>query len=145
MPEGDTIHYAAGRIRPILAGRVPDDLATPHPRLHAERWPQRLDGRAVEAVTAHGKHLVLRFEGDLVVHSHLRMTGSWGTYRAGRRWRRSPRRAWLVLRAGDDEVVQFDGPVLELLTASRARFDRRIAALGPDILGGEFGEVERNR
>ena len=26
------------------------------------------------------------------------MTGSWGTYRDGQRWRRAPRRAWLVLR-----------------------------------------------
>ena len=67
-------------------------------------------------VDAHGKHLFLRFEGDLVIHSHLRMTGSWGTYRAGQRWRRSPRRAWLVARARGGEVVQFDGPVLELLT-----------------------------
>jgi endonuclease-8 len=145
MPEGDTIHYAAKRIRAIVGGRVPDQLLTPHPRFATDRWPQRLGGRAVEAVTAHGKHLFLRFEGDLVVHSHLRMTGSWGTYRAGQPWRRSPRRAWLVMRAVGQEVVQFDGPVLELLTASRARFDQRIAALGPDVIGEEFGEAERGR
>ena len=66
------------------------------------------------------------------------MTGSWGVYPPGRRWRRSPRRAWLVLRAGGHQVVQFDGPVLELLTESRTRFDRRLAALGPDILAPEF-------
>src|SRR5215218_5871783 len=145
MPEGDTIHYAARRIRPILEGGVPDEIATPHPRFRADRWPERLAGRAVEAVTAHGKHPFLRFEDDLVIHSHLRMTGSWGTYRAGQRWRRSPRRAWLVLRARGQEVVQFDGPVLELLTASRARADQRIAALGPDVVGPEFGEAERAR
>ena len=140
MPEGDTIHFAANRIRPILAGRVPE-LQTPHPRFGADRWPEKLAGRAVAAVDAHGKHLFLRFEGDRVVHSHLRMTGSWGTYRAGQRWRRAPRRAWLVLRAGGYEVVQFDGPVLELLTASRARFDHRLAALGPDILAPELDEA----
>ncbi len=145
MPEGDTLHYAARRVRAIVGGRVPDELLTPHPRFAADRWPQRLGGRAVEAVTAHGKHLFLRFEGDLLVHSHLRMTGSWGTYRAGQRWRRSPRRAWLVMRAAGQEVVQFDGPVLELLTSSRARFDQRIAALGPDVIGDEFGEAERAR
>jgi endonuclease VIII len=145
MPEGDTIHYAARRIRPILEGRVPDEVLTPHPRFRADRWAERLDGRAVEGVDAHGKHLFLRFEGDLVIHSHLRMTGSWGTYRPGQRWRRSPRRAWLVLRSGHGEVVQFDGPVLELLTAARARADQRIAALGPDILAPEFGEAERAR
>jgi endonuclease-8 len=61
-------------------------------------------------------------------------------HRAGERWRRSPKRAWVVLRAGDAEVVQFDGPVLELLTALRARGDERLAGLGPDVLGPEFDE-----
>ncbi len=134
MPEGDTIHHAANRIRPVLAGRVPDEIRTPHPRFARDRWPERLAGRAVTAVDAHGKHLFLRFEGGLTLHSHLRMTGAWGAYRHGRRWRRAARRAWLVLRAGDHEVVQFDGPVLELLTAARTRTDPRLAGLGPDVL-----------
>ncbi len=142
MPEGDTVHYAAKRIRPIVQGHVPDELLTPHPRFGMARWPERLAGRAVEQVDAHGKHLFLRFEGDLTIHSHLRMTGSWGTYRAGERWRRSPRRAWLVLRRDGGEVVQFDGPVLELMTESRTRFDQRIAALGPDIIRDDFDETE---
>jgi endonuclease-8 len=139
MPEGDTIHYAANRIRPILQGEVPE-IRTPAPRLRGDRLPERLGGRAVTAVDAHGKHLFLHFEGGLLIHSHLRMTGSWGTYDVGARWRRSPRRAWLVLRAGDREVVQFDGPVLELMTESRRRFDQRLAALGPDICDDEFDE-----
>jgi endonuclease-8 len=142
MPEGDTIHYAANRIRPILAGHVPDELRTPHRRFAADRWPERLEGRAVEGVDAHGKHLFLRFEGGLVIHSHLRMTGNWGTYSHGERWGRSPRRAWLVLRRGAGEVVQFDGPVLDLMTASRARLDQRIAGLGPDIIKPGFDEDE---
>jgi len=137
MPEGDTIHYAANRIRPILAGRVPE-LRTPHPRLRGNRWPERLVGREITAVDAHGKHLFLHFEGDLVIHSHLRMTGWWGVFARGERWRRSPKRAWLVLRTGGREVVQFDGPVLDLMTASRTRFDQQLAALGPDVLAPEF-------
>jgi len=127
-------------MRPILAGRVPE-LRTPHPRLRGNRWPDRLGGREVTAVDAHGKHLFVHFEGDLVIHSHLRMTGSWGTYRAGQRWRRSPRRAWLVMSADDREVVQFDGPVLELMTEARSRFDQRIAGLGPDIIKEPFDEA----
>ncbi|HMJ32691.1 MAG TPA: DNA-formamidopyrimidine glycosylase family protein [Baekduia sp.] len=138
MPEGDTIHYAANRIRPVLLDRVPDELRTPHPRFGRDRWPERLQGRPVEAVEAHGKHLFLRFAGDLTIHSHLRMTGAWGVYPEGRRWGRSPRGAWLVLRARDTDVVQFHGPVLELLTETRRRFDLRLAALGPDIIKEDF-------
>jgi endonuclease-8 len=46
-----------------------------------------------------------------------------------------------VLRARGHEVVQFDGPVLELMTESRTRFDQRIAGLGPDIVAVEFDEA----
>ena len=142
MPEGDTIRYAARRMRPVLEGRVPEEIVTPQRRHAMDRWPERLAGRAVRAVDAHGKHLFLHFEGDLVLHSHLRMTGVWGTYERGRRWGRSPARAWLVLRTPAHEVVEFDGPVLELLTESRARFARRLAALGPDVLAEKF-DAER--
>ena len=103
MPEGDTIHYAANRIRPMLAGHVPDELVTPHPALRARPLARaaRRAGRST-AVDAHGKHLFLRFEGDLTIHSHLRMTGSWRTsarrralaaLAAARLARAAPRRA----------------------------------------------------
>ena len=138
MPEGDTIRYAVNRMHPVLKGRVPEQVETPQRRHAKDRWPERLAGRAVRAVDAHGKHLFLGFDGELTVHSHLRMTGWWGVYERGRRWGRSARRAWLVLRTETHEVVQFDGPVLELLTESRARFDRRLAGLGPDVLADEF-------
>ena len=138
MPEGDTIAHAAHRIRPVLEGCVPDAIETPQPRHALDRWPSRLAGRAVASVDTHGKHLFLRFEGDLVLHSHLGMTGVWGVYHAGRRWGRSPRRAWIVFRSREHEVVEFDGPVLELMTEGRTRFDQRLAALGPDVLAPEF-------
>ena len=142
VPEGDTIHYAARRIRAVLAERVPQHVLTPQPRHRSDRWGERLGGRRVLAVDAHGKHLFLRFEGDLTLHSHLRMTGSWRVYRAGERWRRSRRRAWLVIGADGFEVVQFDGPVLELLSDARARTDPRLARLGPDVLAEHFdGEL----
>ena len=138
VPEGDTIHYAARRIRPVLEGHVPDEIATPHPRFGRDRWPERLAGRAVRAVDAHGKHLFLRFEGGLVIHSHLRMTGAWRVRPAGRP---APPSAWLVIRRDDREVVQLKGPVLELMTESRTRFDQRLARLGPDVLAPELDEA----
>jgi endonuclease VIII len=135
VPEGDTIHYAASRIRPVLAGHVPDEVRTPHPRFGAARWEERLAGRAVTSVDTHGKHLFLRFDGDLVIHSHLRMTGSWRVLDGDRRVTRA---AWLVLRRGGRSVVQVNGPVLELMTESRARNDCRLSLLGPDILAPEL-------
>ena len=141
MPEGDTIHAAANRVGAALVGRAIVSIETPQQRHAMDRWPERLEGRAVRAVDAHGKHLFLRFDGDLTLHSHLRMGGMWGVYERGRRWSRSPRRAWLVIRTPEHEVVEFDGPVLELMTESRTRFDLRLAALGPDILAAELDEA----
>jgi endonuclease-8 len=140
MPEGDTILSAARRVGEALVGQPIVEIETPQPRHALDRWPERLGGRAVRAVDARGKHLFIRFEGDLTLHSHLRMTGQWGVYRRGERWRRSPRRAWLVMRTEQHEVVEFDGPVLELMTDSRTRFDRRLATLGPDVLAADFDE-----
>jgi endonuclease VIII len=140
MPEGDSIHRAAARLRGVLERRVPDEILTPHPRLRGERWPARLAGRSVRSVDAHGKHLFVRFEGALTVHSHLRMSGAWDVHREGDRWRRAGGRAWLVLCAGGWEVVEFDGPVLELMPDTRTRTDPRLAALGQDILDDQFDE-----
>ena len=141
MPEGDTIHGAATRIRAALVGAEITSVETPHQRFARDRWPERLRGRAVRAVDSKGKHLFIRFEGDLTLHSHLRMNGWWGVYERGRRSGKSPKRAWLVIRTERHEVVQFGGPVLELMTDSRSRFDQRIARLGPDILAAELDEA----
>src|SRR3954463_6477198 len=138
MPEGDTIHNAAKRVGAALVDRPIVSIETPQPRHARDRWPERLEGRGVRSVDAHGKHLFLRFDGDLTLHSHLPMGGSWGVYPRGRRWHRSARRAWLVIRTDEHDVVQFDGPVLELMTEGRTRFDQRLAALGPDVLAPEF-------
>jgi endonuclease-8 len=140
MPEGDTIHHAARRVGAALVGKEIVSIETPQQRHALDRWPERLAGRGVRAVDARGKHLFVRFEGDLTLHSHLRMGGWWGVYGSGQRWGRSPRRAWLIIRTAEHEVVQFDGPVLELMTDSRTRFDRRIAGLGPDLLADDFDE-----
>ncbi len=140
MPEGDAIHRAAGRIRAALAGRVLERISTPQPRHRFERWPEKLAGRTLEAVDAHGKHLLIRFEGGLTIHSHLRMSGSWSVRPEGEASPRSMRRAWLVLAGGGSEAVQYGGPVLELMSAARARTDPRLAALGPDVIGESFDE-----
>lgn len=124
MPEGDSLHRAARRLQVLAGQRV--EVETPHPRAAAKQLAERLDGLRLEAVEAVGKNLLLHFEGDLVLRSHLRMTG---------RWRVAPRgstrvgRPWLVLRGNEHEAVLWNGPVLEL--GRGASFTSR---LGPDIL-----------
>src|SRR5579862_4205893 len=120
-------------MRPVLEGHVPDGVTMPAGRSGAlrgsagrDRWPARLAGRAVTRIATHGKNLFVHFDGGLVLHSHLKMTGAWGIYPPGRTWHRARSRAWLILTRDGHEVVQFDGPVLELMTEGRARFDQRL-------------------
>jgi endonuclease-8 len=108
-----------------------------HPRFGKDRWEERLGGRTVTAIETHGKNLFIVFDNGLLLHSHLRMTGAWDVRPVGGRWRRAPRRAWLVLRAGDREAVEYDGPVLELLTSGRRRFDQRLRSTDPQRTIGE--------
>jgi endonuclease-8 len=122
VPEGDTLHRAALRLQVLVGQRVAAE--SPHPRAQAERVAERVDGRRLESVEAVGKNLVLRFEGGVVVRSHLRMSGRWSLRPRGERRAGMP---WLVLRGELAEAVLWNGPVLELHT-------RGLAHLGPDIL-----------
>ena len=80
MPEGDSLHRAARRLQVLVGERV--EVETPNPRAQVKRLAERLDGRVLESVEAAGKNLLLRFDGGLVVRSHLRMTGRWRVVRA---------------------------------------------------------------
>ena len=122
MPEGDSLRRVAERLR-ALEGEVVSAEA-PHPRAAALGIADRLDGRRLERVEAVGKNLLLTFTGDLVLRSHLRMRGRWQVQQRGSRIVGTP---WLVLRAGEWEAVQRNGPVLELGR-------RGVEHLGPDIM-----------
>jgi len=122
MPEGDSLHRAARKLQALVGERVA--VETPHPRAAAERVAERLDGRRLLGVEAVGKNLLLRFEGGLVLRSHLRMSGRWQIQERGKAVRGTP---WLVLAGREREAVLWNGPVLELSPRGTER-------LGPDIL-----------
>jgi endonuclease-8 len=125
MPEGDALHRAAERLR-VLEGEVVA-VETPHPRAAVLRLPERLDGLRLERVEAVGKNLLLRFEGGLLLRSHLRMSGRWRVQAAGEEPYGTP---WLVLRGAERQAVLWNGPVLEL---TRGR-SPAVVRLGPDVL-----------
>jgi endonuclease VIII len=125
MPEGDSLHRAARRLQVLVGQHV--DVETPHPRAAVKGLAERLDGRRLEQVEAVGKNLLLRFEGGLVLRSHLRMKGRWRVERRGAARVGKP---WLVLRGAEHEAVLWNGAVLELVGAGGAG-----PRLGPDILG----------
>ena len=138
MAEGDTVLRAAKRIEQALGG-TEVSVAAPSPRGRVAGLA-RLEGRTLEGVEARGKNLLLGF-GDLVLHSHLGMNGSWHVYRRGAAWHKPAGAAWAVLRGGDREAVQFGGPTLRVLTAAAVKRDPQLARLGPDVLAEDFDLV----
>jgi endonuclease-8 len=133
MAEGDTILRTAQRLGGALVGQALE-VRAPSPRGRTLGLEQ-LDGRTLAAVEAKGKHLLLDF-GDLVLHSHLGMNGSWHIYPRESRWRKSPGAAWALLRGERWEAVQFGGPTLRVMSATRLRLE--LSRLGPDILAPDF-------
>src|SRR6476620_3766155 len=100
MPEGDSLHRAAQRLQVLVGERL--EVETPHPRAAVKGLAERLDGRRLDGVEAVGKNLLLRFEGGIVLRSHLRMNGRWRVEPRGARRTGKP---WLVLRGAEHEGV----------------------------------------
>jgi endonuclease-8 len=106
---------------------------------------QPIAGRTVEEVSARGKHQLMRFSGDLVLRTHMRMSGSWHLYRPGVRWQR-PRSAMRVLVVTEEYLaIAFDVPVAEFLRGSDLARQKDLRRLGPDLLAPEFDTAEAAR
>ncbi len=136
MPEGDTVWLAAKHLHGALAGRtlVRSDFRVP--RLATTD----LAGRQVREVLPRGKHLLTRFSGDLTLHTHFRMDGSWHLYRPGELWRGGPdHQVRLVLEVPDRLAVGYRLPVVELLDTSDEQ--TVIGHLGPDLLDDAWGPI----
>ena len=133
MPEGDTLHRTAERLRPALAGKALTRFEAP--RLLGDRPTVGVEVRDVEAV---GKHLLIHFADGLTLRTHLGMPGSWHLYPAGERWRK-PRHLLRALVAVDGwEAVCFLAPQVQTYRPAQpggALGTARdpIGHLGPDL------------
>lgn len=129
MPEGDAVWRTARRLHHGLAGDVLEgsDLRVP---AHATA---DLSGRRTIEVVPRGKHLLHRVEGDLTLHSHLRMEGSWRVHPVTRRHALSGRHTVRALLWTTRRVAVGDSlGMLDLVRTSQE--DRVVGHLGPDLL-----------
>jgi endonuclease-8 len=140
MPEGDSIHRLAARLRPrLVGGRVrafdAHDIAG--------SVAETVVGRTVVAVEARGKNLLVRFDDGRTLHVHLRMLGRLGFERPRSSfWK--PRRTPHQLRLDvEGAVVVGDRiPVLRLLRAGAEARAPDLVSLGPDLISPELDEDE---
>ena len=145
MPEGDTIFRAARTLHRALAGRSVARFESVYPKLTRIDHDRPLAGRTVLSVTARGKHVLMTFSGDLILHTHMRMNGSWHIYRPGERWRAPRHEMRICVDTAKYVAVGFNIPVAEFHTPAQLAQHEQIQALGPDLTDPDFnrGEVRR--
>lgn len=90
-------------------------------------------GRVVESVESHGKHLEIEWDDGLVLHTHMRMSGSWHLYRRGERWRRPDKQMRASIVTDDWVAVCFNAPLVETYRQPDRRRHPGMGRLGPDL------------
>ena len=138
MPEGDTVYRTARLLRDALDGEV---LTRSDFRVPAFATVD-LAGERVDSVASRGKHLLIRV-GDVSIHSHLKMEGSWEVYPVGARWRHPGFQARVVLTTATVAAVGFQLGILEVVP--RSDEERIVGYLGPDLLGADWDADEAVR
>ncbi|WP_336923149.1 DNA-formamidopyrimidine glycosylase family protein [Aquipuribacter sp. SD81] len=140
MPEGDSVWRVARRLDDRLSGRrfVRSDFRVPQ---HATA---ELAGRRVLSTVSRGKHLLTRLDGDVTLHTHLRMDGEWSVVRAGKVLpRRLQPDVRVVLATDGPTAYALRMPVVELVRTTREA--DVVGHLGPDLLGPDWDPAEAVR
>jgi endonuclease-8 len=155
VPEGDTIFRAARALNKALAGKVVTGFETGLATLARVNDDTPLKGRLIEKVESRGKWCLMYFSGDLILVTHMLMSGSWHIYRVGEKWwmGRSRMRAAVTVAPGEGETagwqaVAFNVPIAEFHTARSLERSSQVPKLGPDLLSDEYtveGGVARLR
>ncbi len=138
MPEGDTIYRSARAMQRAIGGKVCTGFETGLALLARVNDDAPLAGRTIDKVEARGKWLLVHFSGDLILLTHMLMSGSWHLYKTGEKWWMGKDRMRAVIRTADWQAVAFNVPVAEFHTArSLARYSQ-VPKLGVDILSDEY-------
>jgi endonuclease VIII len=138
MPEGDAVWRTARQLHEALAGRVLVSSDFRVPRYATTD----LTGRTVAEAVSRGKHLLIRVDGDVTVHTHLRMEGSWRISRPSRYPLRD-HRIRLVLANDAWQAVGHRLGIVEVIRSSRE--SEAVGHLGPDLLGPDWDPEEAVR
>jgi endonuclease-8 len=145
MPEGDTIYRAARALQKAIGGKVVTGFDTGLAPLARVNDDTPLVGRVVERVESRGKWCLIFFSGDLILVTHMLMSGSWHIYRTGEKWWMGRSRMRAAIRVAPSEgegvgweAVAFNVPIAEFHTARSLERSSQVPKLGPDILSDEF-------
>ena len=132
MPEGDVVWNTAQRLHTALAGQVLTRSDFRVPRYATVS----LTGQTVTEAVARGKHLLIRTDSGLTVHTHLKMEGYWRIQPAGGPASQGSHRLRLLLANTEWLAAGYQLGITEVLPT--AREDQVTGHLGPDLLGPDW-------
>jgi endonuclease VIII len=138
VPEGDAVWLTARRLHEALAGRVLTRSDFRVPRYATVS----LAGQSVTEALARGKHLLIRTDAGLTVHTHLKMEGSWRVFPSSAPLAESYQ-VRLVLANARWQAAGYQLGITEVLRT--AAEDRVTGHLGPDLLGPGWDPAEAVR
>ena len=139
MPEGDAVWYTAQRLNAALAGRVLTRSDFRVPRYATVN----LTGQLVTEAVSRGKHLLIRTDRGLTVHTHLKMEGAWRIQPAAERPPRESYQLRLLLANSEWIAAGYQLGIVEVLRT--AHEDQVTGHLGPDLLGPDWDPEEAVR
>lgn len=138
MPEGDTIYRSARALQRAIGGKIVAGFETALAKIASVDDNTPITGRTITNIESRGKWLLIHFSGDLILATHMLMSGSWHLYRTGERWQMPRSRMRIVITTPDWQAVAFNVPVAEFYTARSLERSSQIPKLGPDILSADF-------
>ena len=138
MPEGDTIFRTARTLERAVGGQQVTRFESVLPGLERVDYDTPLAGRTVEKVESLGKWLLMYFSGDLILLTHMLMSGSWHIYRPGERWQKPRSHMRIVIETRAMVAVAFLVPVAEFHTAYSLQRREGFNRLGPAPLAADF-------
>jgi endonuclease-8 len=142
MPEGDTIFRSAHTLHRALSGSVVTAFETALAPLASTHDNTPVTGRTIEKVESRGKWLLIYLSGDLILLTHMRMSGSWHIYRAGERWQKGRAHMRVVIRTEKYEAVAFDVPVAQFHTEQSLARLQEIPQPASDLARVDFDRTD---
>jgi endonuclease-8 len=136
VPEGDSVLQLSRRLQ-FMTGREVLHTSLRVPSVATVDF----NGEYVDRVWPYGKHLYMQF-GGRILHTHLKMEGTWAMHLKGDRWRKPGHTARVVVQltgAPHPRPIEVVGHSLGLVEVFPTdHYHEHIARFGPDVLSGDW-------
>ena len=128
MSDVDSVEHASATMRAALVDETMVRFEAPRligitPRA----------GRTIEAVESHGRHVEVRWDDGVILHTNMRRSGSWHVYRTTDSWQRPHRHLRALIEVAGWQAVCFNAPVVETYRQPDPLRHPGLGGLGPDL------------